>query len=149
MVAEVRRLKFLEGVQVSSPISFAASTRALTPYADSMEYELNEGLPQAGSIFFNTTLSAIEVYNGSSWENIDYKRSGVVSLTSGESSKTISFSTPYSSSNYVAQVCIECSDSDPMFLQFIIKNKTVNGFTVVFNAPVDSNNYKINYKIGN
>ena len=149
MVAEVRRLKFLEGVSTVSPISFAAATRALIPYVDELEYEMNEGAPQAGALFFNTTLNTTMIFDGSNWETTEFKRSGIVSLSAGESSKAITFSSAWPNANYIVEVCIECSDLDPMFLNFVIKNKTVNGFTIIFNAPVDSNNYKINYKIGN
>lgn len=149
MVAEVRRLKFQEGVQVTAPISFAAATRALVSYVDDNSYEVYEGAPQTGSLYYNNTVGRIRIHDGISWSDFgDNQRSGIVSLVSGESSKTITFSSAWDDVNYVASIDIECDDSNPIFLSYVVKNKTVNGFTVLLNAPVDSNNYKINYKIG-
>lgn len=36
-------------------------------------------------------------------------------------------------------------DSDPIFLQYRISAQTINGFTVVFNAPTDSANYELGW----
>jgi hypothetical protein len=77
----------------------------------------------------------------------DY-RAGSVALSIGESSKTIAFTSAMPDALYVPVVSIESSDSNPNFLNFVIKNKTVNGFDVVLNGPADSANYKINYRAG-
>lgn len=101
MAAEVRRLIFAEGVQVT---------------------------PTGYSVLIS--------------------RGGIVDLSIGESNKTIVFSSAMQNSNFCPSVSILCDDSNPIFLNYIIKNRTINGFDIYFNAPVDSNNYKISYIVG-
>ena len=73
----------------------------------------------------------------------------VVSLSQGISSASITFSTPKLNTNYSVHHSFECNDANPIFLSGIVKNKTVNGFDIVFNAATDSSNYKLNYSVGN
>jgi len=77
----------------------------------------------------------------------DSTRAGIVSLSQGDFSKTILFSTPWANALYVPSVEIICNDANPVFPSYVIQNITANGFTVLFNSPVDSNNYKIAYRI--
>lgn len=102
MAGEIRRLKFSEGVTVTSPIN----------------YSFISGL------------------------------SGTVNLSLGDSSKTVTFATAWIDVNYNPIVSILCDDANPIFVNCVIQNKTVNGFDVKFNSPMDSNNYKLTYVIG-
>lgn len=101
MGAEIRRLKFLEGVNVATPMSY----------------------------------SVVSGFSGS------------VNLSNGDASKSVSFSSPMPDTNYKVVLSIECPDDNPVFLSYNYKNKTVNGFDIVLNGPVDSDNYKISYTV--
>lgn len=72
-------------------------------------------------------------------------RSNIVSISNGASSVSVTFSTAFNNATYTVECSIECNDSTPIFLQWIIQNKTSSGFDVIFNAPTDSANYKLNY----
>jgi hypothetical protein len=148
-MSESRRMKFLEGITVTTPLSFSASFSSIIAYSSDALFVASEGSPQQGSIYYNSSSLKVRVYNGTAWEDVgEDKREGITSLSVGESFKTIVFSSAYKNSSYIPHVSILCDDSDPIFLSFIIQNRTVNGFEVKLNAAVDSNNYKISYRIG-
>lgn len=147
MSGEVRRLVFQEGVVVNAPFSLAASSASLISYASDADFIANEGAPQDGSAYYNTNTKKLRIYTGAAFENVPSIRSGVVSLSIGDASKAISFSSNWADANYVPVVSILCDDINPIFLNFVIQNKTISGFTVKLNAPVDSANYKISYHI--
>lgn len=149
MAGEVKRLKFDEGITVSSPLSYSTSAKSMTVYVDDASFELAEGSAQDGSFYLNSTSGKIRVYNGSSWQDAgESSRTGKAALSLGDSSKTITFSSPWPDTLYIPVVSIECDDADPIFLNYVIQNKTVNGFSIKLNAAVDSNSYIINYKVG-
>lgn len=82
-------------------------------------------------------------------EAIDSKlfyRAGSVSLSSGATGAQITFSSGLSSLSYIPSAEIECSDSSPIFLQYVISSRTTGGFLVTFNAPTDSANYILHYE---
>lgn len=147
-MAEVRRLKFADGVTTVAPQSFSASTSSLVLYSDDAAFASSEGAPSAGSVYYNTTSLSIRVYDGSNWQDAgESSRTGKVALNKGDSSKTITFSSPWPDAAYIPVVSIENPDADPIFLNIIIQTKTVNGFSVKLNAAVDSNSYVINYRV--
>lgn len=73
----------------------------------------------------------------------------VVSIGLGVAQIDVTFSTAKLNANYAVVPCFECDDDNPNFFSYYLKNKTVNGFSIVMNAPTDSANYKLNYTIGN
>lgn len=149
MAGEVRRLKFLEGVTVVAPVSYSIASGSILAFANDADYVASEGTAQDGSYYYNTTLNVIRLYGNNGWQSYGHeKRSGIVDLAFAEDSKIITFSSPYQDANYVPSVSILCDDSNPIFMQFIIKNVTVNGFEVKLNSATDSINYKIAYSIG-
>lgn len=61
---------------------------------------------------------------------------------------TVLFPAPLASNNYVVQIqIVNVLDANPQFLFPIVTQKTNLGFTAVWNAPVDSANYKLAYQI--
>lgn len=71
---------------------------------------------------------------------------GREALPNGAQSFNVVFFAPKASVLYE----VTCSfynllDSDPIFLQYIVTNQTINGFTVIFNAPTDSANYELGW----
>lgn len=76
----------------------------------------------------------------------EYLRTGIVPLTAGDSSKTIVFSSPVFDTNYVPIVTMtNVVDASPLFQPLTVTAKTLAGFTVSWNMPLDTNNYKLNY----
>lgn len=76
--------------------------------------------------------------------------SGQVALGSGTTTTTVLFSTALASVNYAIVCDIENSiDATPIFLQWFLSNKTVDGFDITFNAPTDTDNYILNFMTTN
>ena len=107
----------------------------------------------AGTVAVVTDTDTLYIYddNTSSWipvggSTVAFTRTGSAALTSGDQSKAIVFSSDFGTTNY--QVIVSWGntvDADPIYPSFVITNKASTGFTVEFNAPVDSNNYTLNY----
>jgi hypothetical protein len=72
---------------------------------------------------------------------------GVTNIISGISSIFITFAIQLSSRDYVLTVNLENSiDAEPSIYPILIRNKTINGFTVDFSEEMDSDNYYLNWK---
>lgn len=73
-------------------------------------------------------------------------QAGKASVSSGVSSKVITFGTAMTSANYSVQAClINVTDSTPQFQTVTPTAMDVNGFTGTWNAPTDSANYILSY----
>lgn len=72
---------------------------------------------------------------------------GVTNIPSDISSIFITFASQLSSSDYVLTVNLENSiDAEPSVYPTLIRNKTIDGFTIDFSGTIDSNNYYLNWK---
>ncbi len=72
---------------------------------------------------------------------------GVTVLSAGISSIFIAFANQLSSDEYVLTVSLENRmDTEPSIYPALIRNKTINGFTVDFSGEIDSDNYYLNWK---
>ncbi len=77
-----------------------------------------------------------------------YKRAANVAISASTASVTVTFSSAEADTTYVPVFSIQnLVDANPVFLQGYISAKTVNGFTVKFNAPTNSANYFLTYFI--
>lgn len=75
-------------------------------------------------------------------------RAAAVALASGIATKTVAFSQAMNSADYVVTCVISNAvDTAPIFLQCVVTTKTVDGFTVIFNAPTDTTNYVLEYRV--
>lgn len=73
-------------------------------------------------------------------------RSSSEAIVSGQSSVTVTFSSPMPNTDYALVTSItNTADADPIFLQVVSTTKTVNGFVATFNAVADSGNYELEY----
>lgn len=73
-------------------------------------------------------------------------RAGVQAITNGQSSVSVTFTSGLPSSNYaLAWQVRNVTDGAPIFLAAIETARDQNGFTLTFNAPVDSANYVLEY----
>lgn len=79
----------------------------------------------------------------------DHATPKIYSIPNGVGIISIAFAFPRANDSYTAIPSFECNDPSPIFLQWMIQNKTVNGFDVLLNAPTDSANYKMHYTLGN
>lgn len=71
---------------------------------------------------------------------------GIQTLTNGSVGQTVTFGAPLGVSNFRVVVTMENQvDGSPQFQPLNISNKTVNGFTVNWNAPLDSSNYALDW----
>ena len=75
--------------------------------------------------------------------------SKVIAIGQGVVDIDVTFAVPKLNTGYSVHPCFECDDSNPIFPQYILQNKTVNGFRIHLSAPTDSANYKLNYSVGN
>jgi hypothetical protein len=72
---------------------------------------------------------------------------GITNITSGASSIFIAFAIRLTNKEYVLTVDLENSiDTDPSIYPILIRNKTVDGFTIDFSGEIDSDNYYLNWK---
>ncbi len=72
---------------------------------------------------------------------------GVTNIVSGSSSVFINFDNQLSANDYVLTINIENSvDIEPSVYPTLIRNKTVDGFTIDFSGEIDSDNYYLNWK---
>jgi hypothetical protein len=87
--------------------------------------------------------------NGTNGANgFGIRRAGGEDISNSVSTHTVTFSTPTSDALYIETFNFYNDvDADPILLQGIVTNKTVNGFTIKFNAITDSINYKMRYAI--
>lgn len=69
-----------------------------------------------------------------------------VAIPNGNNSLAVTFPTPLFTASYsvIAQI-VNTIDTNPEYIPVIITNKTINGFTASWNAPVDSANYSLDY----
>jgi len=83
---------------------------------------------------------------GSGGSNTGYAQE--IPLTNGTDTVTVTFPTPLLSTHYIptAQL-VNLVDPNPQFQTVIVTNKTVNGFTATWNAPLDSGNYLLDYLV--
>jgi hypothetical protein len=73
---------------------------------------------------------------------------GQTAIVADSTAITVNFSEQQADTNFYPICSIEnTTDVSPSFYSLIITNKTVGGFTVEFDNPVDSGNYKLNWKI--
>ena len=73
-------------------------------------------------------------------------RSKRVSMAAGISSKAVVFDTPMSDANYTVYWSIEnLIDPGPIWLQAVVSARSNTGFTLKFNAELDTANYVLHY----
>ncbi len=93
------------------------------------------------------TAIRVFVVNPSSGGSSSVTNFGIENLINGQDYATIVFENAMSNNGYAVLVAIESNDDDPIFLNYLIKNKTVNGMTIKLNAPVDSSNYFLSWVV--
>jgi len=105
-----------------------------------------------GDIYYNEVLDRFRIFQAGAWQDLgsgsgpNNSRAGEAPISSNATSITVTFSTPVTSPVYDVLVdMVNLVDPDPQYQQVIVTNKTVNGFTVQWNAPTDSGNYAIDY----
>jgi hypothetical protein len=73
-------------------------------------------------------------------------RSGTPTIGSGVSNLSVVFSSALASTSYAVTVTMEnTTDANPQFQPVTVTAKSTTGFSVNWNAPTDSANYKLNY----
>lgn len=76
------------------------------------------------------------------------EREGVVSLTSGQATKVVTFGTPFASGNapIVEVQVFNVESGDKLVLYAMPIASSLSGFTVALNAAPDSSDYKMHYR---
>ncbi len=76
----------------------------------------------------------------------EIKQVGITNLVLNDTDKTVTFSTPFTDSNYILDVTItNITDSPPSIYLLTVTSKLSTGFTVDFSGTIDSNNYKLEW----
>lgn len=106
--------------------------------------------PSAGynKLYFKSDDKLYKLTSGGTETEISFTgyRAGSQSLSSGDSSKTVTFSTAFSSTNYrVTAQLVNTTDASPQFQAVTITAKTTTTFTAKWNAGTDSANYVLDY----
>lgn len=74
-------------------------------------------------------------------------RSGRVTIGSGASTISVTFSTALPNTNYAVQCTWHnTTDSNPQFQPVIVTSFSTTGFTAKWNAPTDTANYSLNWQ---
>lgn len=92
------------------------------------------------------------------WDNVDNKfkvggaspdfRAGRSNIGAGVTSLTVTFSSAISSTNFaVTCTWYNTTDSFPQQQPFVVTAFSTAGFTVSWNAPTDSTNYRISWLV--
>ena len=105
-----------------------------------------------GDVYYNEVLAKFRKFENGSWSDLGggstaiNSRSGNEPIPAAATSVTVVFSSPVTSTVYTVLVdMVNTTDANPQYQAPIVTNKTVNGFTVKWNAPTDSANYSIDY----
>lgn len=107
-----------------------------TPYSGDITFEEGMGITIDDSVPGTLKINAIDVGRRAASEN----------LTIGLKAFTITFSSPMDTANYGVMLGVRNNvDADPIFQPFIVKNKTINGFDIIFPTEMDSTNYFLEY----
>ena len=72
---------------------------------------------------------------------------GRVQISKYSDMVTVDFSPKIANINAPVVLSIESDDSLPIFLNYLVKNRGASSFDAYFNAPVDSDNYYLNYYV--
>lgn len=112
----------------------------------------SEPTGQNGDIYYNGSSNKFRKFENGAWSDLGGSsssgRSGEDAITISTTSVVVVFSSPMSDASYVPEVTlINTVDASPSFQTLMVTNKTVNGFTVKWNAPMDSGNYKVGYLV--
>lgn len=77
---------------------------------------------------------------------LSYNRAQVVSVPNGATTVSITYSNPMPNTDYALTVnWLNTVDGSPLYQPLMISGYTTTGFTVTWNYPVDSANYRLTY----
>jgi len=80
---------------------------------------------------------------------LDSSRVGCDTVPSGVSTYTVTYTSPLPDTDYTINASWENTvDATPLFQPITITNKTVNGFTALWNSSLDTANYDLCYNAG-
>lgn len=106
--------------------------------------------PSAGynKLYFKSDDKLYRLTSGGSETEIGFTgyRAGSASLSLNDTSKAITFSSAFASTNYrINAILLNTTDANPQFQAITITAKSTTGFTAKWNAGVDSANYVLEY----
>lgn len=90
------------------------------------------------------------VLSGDDGENgLGFLRAGTTDIPNGATQVVVAFSSDLPDADYQDPTISfsNLTDADPIYLQGMITEKTVSGFTVRLNTTTDSSNYKMGWKV--
>jgi hypothetical protein len=103
-----------------------------------------------GRLYYDDTTQAFryvdDLGNDNPVGSTDSVRSGTASISSGVTSKSVTFSTAFASTNYSINCnLMNTTDASPQFQPITITAKSTTGFTASWNVATDSANYNLEY----
>lgn len=105
-----------------------------------------------GDIYYNDVLAKFRKFENGAWSDLGggstsvNSRSGTSPIPNGVNSVVVTFSSPVTSTTYAVLADIgNIVDANPQYQTALVSNKTVNGFTLSWDAPTDSANYFVDY----
>lgn len=111
------------------------------------------GTGVTGQFALTTDDGLVYIWDGTQWVLIGGQgnllgHAGSQAIVNGSQTSSIVFGSAMPDLNYSLTASItNLIDPDPQYLTIVNTVKTVNGFTAEFNAPTDSANYVIEWKI--
>lgn len=136
-----------DGVENTNPVILDGDGRANLWLQDNVSYKFI--LTDANDVeIFTTDEITYPTTGGGGGGDEGALRAGNQAISNGSDEVEITFSSPVDDTTYrVAIGFVNTTDSDPIFLLYNIVLKTVNGFKIKLNTPVDSANYRVEYQI--
>lgn len=135
------------GTENANPVILDANGACDLWLSDAITYKF--ALTDANDVAIETVDDiSIPAAGGGGGGGTGVLRAGSQNITNGSSSVSVAFSTAVANTAYrITLFFVNTVDADPIFLSAMVTNKTVNGFTLKLNAPVDTANYKVEYSI--
>ena len=106
-----------------------------------------------GQFALVTSDNTVYIWDGSAWQLVGGQgnllgHAGVQAITNGANTVSVTFASAMPNTNYAITASIEnTTDVDPIALIVIATTKQTTGFIATLNAPTDSGNYLLNWKV--
>lgn len=73
--------------------------------------------------------------------------SGITTIPSGVQFQTVNFGTILDDTNYIVNIDLISTDSNPSIYSFVVAEKTTSNFKVYFSGDIDTSNYTLEWAV--
>lgn len=96
--------------------------------------------------------NSVYVWDGTQWVLVGGQgnllgHAGTTAITNGLQTCAVTFAAMPDTTYSITATIENTVDADPIYLEIVATTKSTTGFTAEFNAPADSANYILNWKV--